>query len=147
MKALTIWQPWASFVAVGAKKHEFRHWDYRERSPRLVGQRIVIHAGTRPVRRVEVLDLYERLRIGETDLDIALARDMLEKSNDGRSLLLAHGLGTAVLGTPKKATELFGDSDRIDHEIWAWPLTDWRPFVPPVPMRGFQGFWHWPIEQ
>lgn len=24
-----------------------------------------------------------------------------------------------------------------------WPLTEWQPFVPPVPRRGAQGFWNW----
>jgi len=144
MKALTIWQPWASLIAAGAKPYEFRKWDYRKRAPALVDQRIVIHAGARPVRRGEILDIYERLRIGETELDEARTAQLLEKSNDGRSLLLAHGLGTAILRKPRKATELFGDSDRVDHEMWAWPLTDWQPFEPPVPMRGFQGFWTWP---
>lgn len=50
MKALTIWQPWASLVMIGAKPYEFRRWDYRERQSGLQGQRIVIHAGARPVK-------------------------------------------------------------------------------------------------
>lgn len=143
MKALTIWQPWASLVAGGAKPYEFRRWDYRRRGAALVDQRIVIHAGARPVRKAEIADLRARCKFGETSLidDVALA--ILDRSNDGRNLLLAHGLGTAILRKPIKATELYGDSDRIDHEMWAWPLTDWEPFTPPAPARGFQGFWTW----
>lgn len=49
-------------------------------------------------------------------------------------------LGTAIIGKPRKASEIFGrgrgDSDRIDQQIWAWPLTDIKPFEPPIPMRG-----------
>lgn len=26
MKALTIWQPWASLIMIGAKPYEFRSW-------------------------------------------------------------------------------------------------------------------------
>lgn len=143
MKALTIWQPWASLIAEGAKPYEFRRWDYRARQPKIEGQRIVIHAGARPVKRDEVLDIYHRLDHGESALIADRARAVLEKSNDGRSLLLAHGLGTAVLGTPRRATDLFGDSDDIDEEVWGWPLTDWAPFTPPVPCKGAQGFWNW----
>jgi hypothetical protein len=42
VKALPLWQPWASLVAlVGAKRVETRHWPA---PPRLIGQRIAIHA-------------------------------------------------------------------------------------------------------
>lgn len=144
MKALTIWQPWASLIAADAKPYEFRKWDYRTRVPGLEGERIVIHAGVRPVRKAEIADILDRLDSGETALNILQTREVLARSNNGRTLLLGHGLGTARLGTPKRATDLYGDSDRIDHEMWAWPLTDWQPFEPPIPMRGFQGFWTWP---
>lgn len=41
IKALSLWQPWASLVACGAKQIETRHWP----TPRaLLGQRIAIHA-------------------------------------------------------------------------------------------------------
>lgn len=32
MKALTVWQPWASLIIMGAKPYEFRKWDYRTRA-------------------------------------------------------------------------------------------------------------------
>ena len=42
MKAITLHQPWASLVAVGAKQIETRSW----RCPKsIVGERIAIHAG------------------------------------------------------------------------------------------------------
>ena len=53
MKALTLWQPWASLVE-GCKPFEFRSW----RAPRhIIGERIVIHAGARKpdMREVEQL--------------------------------------------------------------------------------------------
>jgi hypothetical protein len=41
MKAISLWQPWASLIACGAKPYETRHWA----PPReLIGQRIAIHA-------------------------------------------------------------------------------------------------------
>lgn len=46
MRALTLWQPWASLVASGAKMIETRSWA----APRgLWGQRIAIHAAKRPI--------------------------------------------------------------------------------------------------
>lgn len=38
MKALTLWQPWASLLACGAKKYETRGWETKYRGP------IAIHA-------------------------------------------------------------------------------------------------------
>ena len=41
MKALSIWQPWASLIAVGAKHYETRGWQ----PPRkMIGQRVAIQA-------------------------------------------------------------------------------------------------------
>lgn len=157
MKALTIWQPWASLIMVGAKPYEFRKWDYRTRDRSLKGSRIVIHAGARKVRPEEVQELLLHLWAGEeTGLVREKARELLVKigfkpGDGGPMLPTAHALGTAVLGKPRKASEIFGrgrgDSDRVDEQIWAWPLTDIKAFEPPIPMRGAQGFWRWPEKE
>jgi hypothetical protein len=154
MKALTIWQPWATLVMIGAKPYEFRRWDYRERARHLEGQRIVIHAGARPVKLTEVQDIMDRMEDRLSSLRAELAMPLLrrlEAAHKCRGVVeLAAGLGTAILGRPKRVDALFNspaDSDRIDHHMWAWPLTDIRPFVCRIPMRGLQGFWEWPIEE
>lgn len=147
MKALTIWQPWASLIMIGAKPFEFRRWFA---PAAIVGQRIVIHAGARPVKLDEVRGLILNCQRGGTGtgLHIDFALPFLERllSRNGQDVL-GHGLGTAVLGRPRRATEIFSgkvaDSDRIDHHIVAWPLTEIEPFTPPVPRRGAQGFWDW----
>ncbi len=182
MKALTVYQPWASLIMAGAKPYEFRRWDYASREPGLVGERIVIHAGARPMRLDEIEDLLDRIAEGESSLDSAIATPIVERCREalvvagaakkmrrrarpagpalfdlppedqspppsGQILPLASGLGTAVLGRARKASVLFRgaiDSDRIDHAVWAWPLTDIRSFDHPVPARGAQGFWTWP---
>jgi hypothetical protein len=41
MKAITLWQPWASFVGLGVKTIETRSWSTRYRGP------LAIHAGSR----------------------------------------------------------------------------------------------------
>lgn len=153
MKALTIWQPWASLIMIGAKPFEFRPWDFRTRERCLAGRRIVIHAGARPVKPAEIEDLLARLGTGEdaTGLVVAPARKLLERIHASYKcqgvVELAAGLGTVIIGTPRNAGTIFGrsiaDSDRGDFN-WAWPLSDNRPFDAPVPMRGAQGFWNWP---
>jgi hypothetical protein len=144
MKALTIWQPWATLIMAGAKRHEFRRWDYRTRAASLVDQRIVIHAGARPIRRAELQDILLRLRSGETDLIVDIARPIVERAMSAPGAFpLASGLGTAILGTPRRAIDLFGDSDRIDEHVWGWPVSEIQHFQPIVPAKGWQGFWNW----
>ncbi len=52
IRAVTIWQPWASLIIIGAKPYEFRYRSYlayiNHPQP---GERIAIHAGVRPVKR------------------------------------------------------------------------------------------------
>lgn len=43
MKALTVWQPWASAIALGYKSIETRGWSTKYRGP------LIIHAAARPV--------------------------------------------------------------------------------------------------
>lgn len=193
MKALTIFQPWASLIIAGAKPYEFRKWNYNERFPGLVGQRIAIHAAARDVREDEVVDAIERVHEGWSALVPDIALPILQAALDairaaaplraeyrradreyrrainrvrmvgdpvpvppelppsGQIMLRSAVLGTAVIGRPIKAAELFkgrpaNDSDRLDHSIFAWPLTEIQPLEEPAPWRGLQGFWDWTPE-
>lgn len=155
MKALTVYQPWASLIMIGAKPYEFRGWP----PPRwLVGKRLVIHASVRPIRIQEVRELIHRLHIGAgrspclyPDKALPLLGKVLE---DPSSLPLGHGLGTAVVGPGKRGDECaneFGsyagnDSDREGTFNWGWPLSDIRFFEPPIACRGLQSLWTWPHE-
>lgn len=161
MKALTIWQPWASLIIAGAKPYEFRGW----RPPRaLIGQRIVIHAAARKIDRDEVGDLYNTHNFRElneaidqeareTCLITSKALPILRQMLLGKDPLpMACGLGTAVLGEPRLGTEIareFGvlranDSARDEHANWGWPMLDIEAWPTPIPMRGAQGLWTWP---
>ena len=148
MKAITIWQPWATLIAEGAKQFEFRAWP----APRqLVGQRIAIHAGARPVKMPEVKELLYRLQRGEP-MGIAIGpaltilRDGMHNDFPLRSVLC-----TAILGKPLRDAELAKaigadwsiDSDRAEHSNWGWPLSDVHRLEPFVPATGAQGFWNW----
>ncbi|OWV67899.1 hypothetical protein ATY76_13290 [Rhizobium sp. R339] len=158
MKALTVWQPWASLIAIGAKPYEFRGW----RAPQsLIGQRLAIHAGARPMKRAEVLAL--RINLAnpgrhptpclKPDLAIPLLDRILEQSKrDVATFLpLAHVLCTVIVGEPKRGDECareFGesagnDSDRGGTFNWGWPMLDIEALEPPVPARGLQGLWNW----
>lgn len=158
MLALTVWQPWASLIMVGAKPYEFRNKSYLDYfgHPK-PGDRIVIHAGARPVRYNEVVDLLLKLKgdlENNTGLKPEIARDLLMRLHAApkrqQLLPLGAGLGTAVIAKPRNAGAIFGriveDSDRGEFN-WAWPLTDIEPFAAPIPTRGLQGFWTWPHKE
>lgn len=155
MKALTIYQPWASLIMVGAKPFEFRGWDFTARDRNLAGQRIVVHASARLVRPKEVDDLLARLG-GEGDmtgLDVDKARALLLRVRAAykcQLLPLAAALGTAKIGKPKNAGVIFGakvaDSDRGVFNF-AWPMSEVKPFAAPIPMRGMQGFWNCDVKE
>lgn len=152
MKAITLWQPWASMVIAGWKPWEFRKWDFSSRYPSLVNQRIAIAAGVRPVRAGDLTDLINRILNRQSSLSPAavpaLRRWMLALQH-GQPLPLGHVLGDAIFRQPKPAIEIFGepapqDSDRFLQSRFAWPIDDVRAYEPPFKYRGAQGFWNCP---
>lgn len=158
MKAITIWQPWASLIMIGAKPYEFRPKSYLVyRGHPLPGHRVVIHAGARPVKPSEVHTLIEactKFSGAHTgllvDQALPLLRRIAEASGCRGVIPEGCGLGTAIMGRPRNAATIFAgelphDSDRGDFN-WAWPMTDIEPFEAPIPMRGMQGFWDWPLK-
>lgn len=164
--ALTIWQPWATLIAIGAKPYEFRGW----KPPKwLIGKRMAIHAGARPVKMKEVralilslqgamglqppvlvkdiaLPLLERL-----SLSLAANHPTLFGTGEALTLPLSCILGTAIVGEGKRGDHCaaeFGvdagnDSDRDGTFNWGWPLTDFQHLEPPMPAKGAQGIWKW----
>jgi len=162
--AITVWQPGASLIMVGAKPYEFRGASYLDINAYpgvrpAPGDRVVVHAAKRRVRKVEVDDLLARVCSDGSGHDThglieEFARPLLERCRAAyqyQALPLGAGLGTAVIGRPRNAGAIFGrlphDSDRGDFN-WAWPLSDPQPFKQPIPARGQQGFWKWqPLKE
>jgi hypothetical protein len=67
--------------------------------------------------------------------------------NGERSVPLSVALGTAVIGQPQKSFDLFkpvvADSDRLDDQMYAWPVSDSQALSEPIPSAGAQCFWNW----
>lgn len=155
MKALTIWQPWASLIMAGAKPYEFRSW----RPPAwLIGQQLVVHAAARKIDWKEVDQLIRLLEAGgryaaHTCLHADIALPILRAAKMGfGELPMAAGLGVVRVGEPRLGTEIaqeFGaikvnDSTRDEHANWGWLMEQIEPFAAPFPMKGAQGLWNWP---
>ena len=148
--ALTLWQPWASLVAMGLKHYEFRRWPIYKNQ---VGKRIVIHAASRKVRPHDLKELLldkERLygSTGCTEEKLLEAQAFIQRLHD-KTLEPITGAGVAevTFGEAVLCTDLFRDKmdpDHIDPNMWAWPIHDVMPIEPSIEAKGHQSFWRWP---
>ena len=135
MKALTIWQPWASMIIGGWKPWEFRNWPA---PASIVGQRIGIHAAKRPMKTGELRDIMDYVCSAEGVRDGIEpgCMDLLERVwRREVELPMSAILGTALMGRPRCVRTLDGR--------YAWPMLDVDKWATPVPAKGSQGFWEW----
>jgi hypothetical protein len=146
MKALTLTQPWATLVAIGAKKIETRNWGTLYRGP------LAIHAAKGYPR-------WARETCEEPTFRRALG------PLDPAGLLRGHILATARLvdciptsmgmrGTANKVPGIvlpgvgFVHGDELEFGDftdgrYAWILDGIEPLPQPVPVRGALGLWEW----
>lgn len=153
MRALTIWQPWASLIALGVKSHEFRTWPPPEY---LYGARMAVHAAGRVPRRAELQALLLCLRgrdWRQSGLDDqARAEDLVDRWLTSPGLLPRSAvLCTAQVGRPLRAIELAAqrgiepqNGGAFDALNFAWPLTDIEVFDAPIEhLTGSRELWRW----
>lgn len=142
MRAISVWQPFATLLVKGFKIFETRTWPAPQS---VIGQRIGI-ASTKtikPEQRAHFADEefqrnYERLNL---PADLAA---------------LPHGfmLGTVILDSVELMTEEFMDEVSNEEQsygwwqegFYAWRMTDPIAFEVPVPVRGSQGLYEWSDE-
>lgn len=133
MKALTLWRPWARYVATGEKRIENRPW---APPPAMLGQTFAIHAGR-----------------AWDDEGGETCRDVLQSAYSSSIDLHPEGIiGTARLvgwcdeggtiirqiGEPK----LEGNDRLFLFGPIGWILRDARLLAQPIPCRGFQKLWN-----
>lgn len=127
MKALSIWQPWASCITSEIKEIETRSWPTKYRGP------LLIHAAK---HKVSELDWPPSVRFCF-------------------SLPLTYGaiIGIAELADCRETYELvFGISDQefqlgdYSDGRYGWQLRNVREFEVPIPYRGRQGLFEVPDE-
>jgi hypothetical protein len=161
MKVLTLTQPWATLVAIGAKKIETRSWATSYRGP------LAIHAaaGLRPVGGK--IGLREQCEIEPFDSVLKewwWGRYIAGGRKDPRSIVqvLPRGAIVAVC----RLVACITTYDAIDQHLPSeWPLTDQerafgdyspgryaclladvRPLAEPIPAKGALGLWNYDGE-
>jgi hypothetical protein len=131
MKAITLTQPWATLVAIGAKQTETRSWSTRYRGP------LAIHAAkgwTPEVVRTAMTEPYKRV-LAEAGYKLF--------SHLPRAVIVATCTLTDCVPTSKfQGVDMldfaFGD---FTHGRWAWILKDVNRLEKPIPARGALSLW------
>lgn len=164
MKALTIWQPWASLLACGAKKYETRSRATSYRGP------IAIHAAKKDPCRLPLLGLEEfeeattaalkkaglawcLLHTGSIIATAELVNCWRIVYHPGPNVDFAKHIPIgAELDVPKKHPDfgryivptetelLFGD---WTPGRYAWELANTKMLPKAIPAKGAQGLWEW----
>jgi len=138
MKAITIWQPWASLIMRGARPAVTKRWNYRSRYPHIEGSIVVVYAGGRRPSGREIMGIKRRIMWGAIQVEIEAALAFFEEIMLAQriedAMPLHCGIGTAIIGTPR----------RINDELWEWPLSYPRSFLHPIFTRGRRDIWDWP---
>jgi hypothetical protein len=133
MKALSLLQPWASLVVMGAKKIETRSWQTAYRGE------LLIHASSskkgsllcdeQPFRKY--ISSFGQLPFGAIIGSVTL-RDVVPVE-----MLHLPDTTLALLTLEEKA---FGDYTK---GRYAWRLENPVPFDPPLPIKGSLGLWNY----
>lgn len=137
MKALSLWQPWATLIVDGDKRFETRSWGTDYRGP------IAIHAA--------------KTKKGWEDLDEELLLLLGAKSSPIRDAPnpddFAHGCVVAICDLTDclpMRDGMIAKQARIERLVggwmpgrWAWQLENVRRVQPPIPASGRQGLWEW----
>lgn len=148
MKAITLTQPWATLVAIGAKKIETRGWRTRYRGP------LAIHAAKGFPKEAQQLAYYVepfRTVLAQAHCIPTQAYGMTPENLPTGCVVATCELVECVLiedhstdwGLRWPITEqerAFGD---YTPGRYAWLLADVQPLATPVPARGALGLWNW----
>ena len=147
MKALTLTQPWATLVAIGANVIETRDWPTRYRGP------FAIHAAKGFPREARELcrerPFHGALAAAGYESAEALPRGAVVALATLESVLVCGPSTLGEIRARSKRGELpaneadFGD---FSDGRYGFVLRDVRRVEPPVPARGMLGFWELPRD-
>lgn len=141
IKAISLWQPWASLVALGpdVKPHETRSWWTAYRGP------ILIHAS----KRRDAFARDEIARASRTLLDVT-GISLSSELPFGAVIATANLVDILAIGGPCGWGEPDHELDRAfgdwSEGRWAWTLENVHPLPTPIVWQGAQGLWSVPEE-
>ena len=155
MKAITLWQPWASLLACGAKKFETRSWATKYRGP------IVIHAASRPCFKLADVDPAADnaaiMAFGKSSIPYDLGDFYEYKLPCGCIIATAELVGcwrcigiddnnNYAIDKNGKEIIIYGHElmfGNFGHGRYAWEFKNMELLPNPIPAKGKQGLWDW----
>lgn len=136
MKAISLWQPWASFMAAGIKKNETRHWATSHRGP------ILIHAAKRKPTKSDLEFFWLKLS------EHGIAGGRLWDLPFGAILCRVDLMDCQQIGHENSPLEkeLEYHLGNYDHGRYMWITDNLVKFEKPIPWKGSQGIFYVPNE-
>jgi hypothetical protein len=149
MKALTLWQPWATLIAMGAKSIETRCWSTGYRGE------IAIHSAAKmPPAWLGASSRTDPFRDELADL-FSVRRDRDERAGkhvDDILRGLPYGKVVCIVNLVKieetsVAQQYISDRERVfgnyEDGRFAWHLELVEVIEPPIPVKGNRMLWNW----
>lgn len=132
MKAISLWQPWATAIAVGVKKIETRHWYTKYRGP------LAIHAAKH----------WDRAQQEFANVEFTLGR--IPSPIPRGAIIATCKLVNVHPAWQWKEEGNVGPIEAIYGNYgpgrYAWCLEDVVALPVPIPFKGMQGFFNVPDE-
>lgn len=128
MRAISLWEPWASLMAMGAKRIETRDWQTSVRGE------MAIHAAKRPFHPAQ------------WPVELGMWLDRVGMKTWGYGCVVA--VGQLVDCVPvEQIRDTLSAQERAFGNFaagrYAWVFSDVRRLDTPIHAKGSQGFWNW----
>jgi hypothetical protein len=122
MKAISLWQPWASLMADGRKIWETRHWKGPDS---LIGQNVAVHAAKKVDQQACIDFGYD------------------PKTIPRGCVMSVHVLDEYLQFTEENVRGIKDAYGDFSAGRWGWKLVRAKLFDNPIPVIGHQGIWNW----
>lgn len=144
MKALTLWQPWASLIALGEKRIETRCWQTSYRGE------LAIHAA----KKLPPRWLGASMHGNDFRNDLADVLNCRRDHIDSAIRALPYGAIVAIarlasIEPTDRVREILCERELLfgnyEEGRYAWHLTLVKRFETPIPAKGNRLLWNWPV--
>jgi hypothetical protein len=144
IKALTLWQPWASLMIGGFKTIETRSWDTSHRGW------LAIHAAKKEPKHIANALFGGMFAWPHLELFLECLREMSTTFNElPRGCILGVVYVTGTLPTNKLLRDGVGEYNKAFGDWsdgrFAWNTSHGMRFMKTYPVRGRQGLWSWAV--
>ncbi|HXI41622.1 MAG TPA: ASCH domain-containing protein [Bryobacteraceae bacterium] len=141
MKALTLWQPWASLVALGEKRIETRCWSTKYRG------HLAIHAAAKTPAFLGASRHTEQFIAELADvLNVRISAVPCAVAELPRSAVLCI-VELCSIEETTRCREILCERERIfgnyEDGRYAWALEMVEKLEPPIPAKGNRLLWNW----